>query len=90
MATISLSVEQSYEPVQEPSRKRFRNGSMVEGTGASEETENMTFLPTYFRVCDRHNYCLPSPKVLKRKLNTMESALEKYKHKVKILRQKNR
>src|SRR6218665_66231 len=63
---------------------------MGEGTGASEETMNMTVLPTNFRVCDGHNYCLPSPKVLKRKLNTMESALAKYKHKVKILRQKNR
>ena len=50
----------------------------------------MTILPSKLRVCDGHNYSLPSPKGLKRKLSVMESALAQYKHKVKILSQKNR
>ena len=50
----------------------------------------MTILPSKLRVCNVHNYSLPSPKALKHKLSVMESALAQYKHKVKILRQKNR
>jgi len=82
--TTSFPVEQSYEPVLEPSRKRPRNGSSL------EENSNMTILPNKQRVCDGHNYCLPCPKVLKHRLNIMASALAKYKHKVKLLRQRNR
>lgn len=92
--TTSLPVEHSDIPVPEPSHKCLRNDTLTTITNVtsanSKGTSNMTIPSHRLRECIWHNYCLPSPKVLKQHLTTMESALVRYKHKVKILAQKNR